>query len=75
GIIDTENYGYGELFNEINMHTGGIGTTLELYSDVTDVRSKAFRATLEIKAKALYNKLPVAFDMMGEILTASKLDD
>jgi len=75
GIIDTENYAYGELFNEINMHTGGIGTTLELYSDVTDVRSKAFRATLEIKAKALYNKLPVAFDMMGEILTASKLDD
>lgn len=75
GIIDTEHYDYGELFNEINMHTGGIGTTLELYSDVTDVRSKAFKATLEIKAKALYGKLPVAFDMMGEILTASKLSD
>ena len=75
GIIDTEHYEYGELFNEINMHTGGIGTTLELYTDVTDVRSKAFKATLEMRAKALYDKLTVAFDMMGEILTASKLDD
>ena len=24
-MIDTKNYGYGELFNEINVHTGGIG--------------------------------------------------
>ena len=57
------------------MHTGGIGTSLELYSDVTNVREKAFRATFEIKAKALYAKLPVAFDMMAEILTQSKLED
>lgn len=75
GIIDTKNYEYGELFNEINMHTGGIGTSLELYPDVTNVEEKAFRATFEIKAKALYAKLPVAFDMMREILTHSKLDD
>ncbi len=75
GIIDTENYEYGELFNEINVHTGGIGTSLELYPDVTRVKEKAFKATFEIKAKALYHKLPVAFDMMREILTQSKLDD
>lgn len=75
GIIDTEHYGYGELFNEINVHTGGIGTSLEMYTDVTDIRGKAFKATLEIKAKALYHKMPVAFEMMGEILTASRLDD
>lgn len=75
GIIDTENYEYGELFNEINVHTGGIGTSLELYPDVTKVKEKAFRATFEIKSKALYDKLPVAFAMMEEILTQSKLDD
>ena len=75
GIIDTEHYDYGELFNEINVHTGGIGTSLELYNDVTNIREKAFKATFEIKGKALYSKLPVVFDMMGEILTASKLDD
>ncbi len=75
GIIDTENYDYGELFNEINMHTGGIGTALDLYTDVTNIREKAFKATFEIKGKALYGKLPVVFSMMSEILTASKLTD
>ena len=49
--------------------------SLELYNDVTNIREKAFKATFEIKGKALYGKLPVAFDMMREILTASKLDD
>ena len=75
GIIDTEHYEYGELFNEINVHTGGIGTSLELYADATKVKEKEFRATFEIKTKALYDKLPVAFEMMKEILTQSRLDD
>lgn len=75
GIIDTKNYEYGELFNEINVHTGGIGTSLELYSDVRHVKEKEFRTTFEIKGKALYPKLPVLFDMMREILMESKLDD
>ena len=75
GIIDTENYEYGELFNEINVYTGGIGTSLELYNDVTDIENKSFKATFEIKTKALYDQLKVAFKMMGEILTESKLED
>ena len=57
------------------MHTGGIGTALELYNDVTNVREKAFKATFEIKGKALYPKLSRTFEMMGEILSASKLSD
>ena len=75
GIIDTEHYEYSELFNEINVHTGGIGTSLELYADVTKVKEKEFKATLEAKTKALYDKIPFALQMMLEILTRSKLDD
>ena len=75
GVIDTENYKYGELFNEINVHTGGIGTSLELYTDISKVPEKEFKATFEIKGKALYQKLPVVFRMMEEILTRSKLGD
>lgn len=74
GIIDTKNYEYGELFNEINVHTGGIGTSLEMYPNVTKVKEKEFKATFEMKAKALYDKLPTAFAMMKEILVNSKLD-
>ena len=75
GIIDTTNYEYGELFNEINVHTGGIGTSLELYTDVTKVKEKEFRATFEMKGKALYPKMDVLLSMMREILMESKLDD
>lgn len=75
GIIDTEHYEYSELFNEINVHTGGIGTSLELYTDVTKAKEKAFRATFEVKTKALYDKIPFALQMMIEILTSSKLGD
>lgn len=51
GIIDTEHYEYGELFNEINRHTGGIGTSLELYPDVTKVKKKNSRQLLKSKGK------------------------
>ena len=75
GIINTKNYEYSELFNEINVHTGGIGTSLELYTDVTKVKEKEFRATFEIKGKALYPKMNVLFSMMREILMESDLGD
>ena len=57
------------------MHTGGIGTSLELYPDVRHVKEKEFRATFEIKGKALYPKMDILFKMMREILMESKLDD
>ena len=75
GIINTKNYEYSELFNEINVHTGGIGTSLELYTDVTKVKEKEFRATFEIKGKALYPKMDVLFSMVREILMESDLGD
>ncbi|SHJ60504.1 insulinase family protein [Hespellia stercorisuis] len=75
GIIDTNHYGYGELFNEINVSTGGIGTSLEMYPNAEKVAEKEFKATFEIKGKALYPKMSVLFDMMREILMESKLDD
>lgn len=75
GLIDTENYEYAELFNEINMNTGGIGTTLEMYPNVEKAHEKEFKATLEVKTKALYGQMPKALAMMQDILTRSKLDD
>ena len=75
GIIDTNNYEYGELYNEININTGGIGTSLDLYTDVNKVKEKQFTATLEIKGKALYPKMGVLVAMMREILMESKFHD
>ena len=69
GIINTKNYEYSELFNEINVHTGGIGTSLELYTDVTKVKEKEFRATFEIKGKALSNVEIQTADVLPVIRT------
>lgn len=51
GVIDTENYKYGELFNEINVHTGGIGTSLELYTDISKVPEKNSKQHLKSKER------------------------
>ena len=31
GAVDTENYTYGELFNEVNARTGGIAYGIEVF--------------------------------------------
>jgi len=73
GYVDTRNYQYGELFNEINCNSGGIHTGLNVYSKVKELPD--YSAKFEVKAKVLYNKLGFAFDMIKEILFTSKLED
>ncbi len=75
GMMDTEHYEYGSLFNEINVHTGGIMTSLEVYPDVRKVQQKQYKATVEIKTKALYSKLPIAVELMKEMMLTTKFQD
>lgn len=73
GYVDTENYSYGELFNEINCHTGGISPAVNLYGNMRD--PKRFRIMFELKARVLTDKTDFAFAMMREILHRTKLTD
>lgn len=73
GAIDTQSYEYFELFNEINIHTGGITTGSTVYTNEKDF--KKYRICHEVKMKALYGKIGKAFELTGEVLFASKLDD
>ncbi|MDR1019108.1 MAG: insulinase family protein [Lachnospiraceae bacterium] len=74
GVIDTKNYEYGELFNEIHLNTGGITTALEMYRDVHgDI--KEYMPTFEVRMKALYPEMKTASSFAIEILKNSKLDD
>ena len=75
GIIDTTNYEYADLFNEINMFTGGIGISTEYYTDVTKASSGEYRHFFEVKGKALYPSMKILFRMMRELMLESKLDD
>lgn len=73
GYMDTENYSYADLFNEINMNSGGIHAGFGIYADSRDKNS--YKAMLEVRAKVLYEKLDFAFDMIKEILLTTKLED
>ncbi|MDO4522763.1 MAG: insulinase family protein [Eubacteriales bacterium] len=73
GMVDTEHYGYRDLSNEINIHSGGIYPTLNVYADMKG-NGKA-SGKLEMRAKVLYDQLEFAFGMMEEILFCSKLED
>jgi Zn-dependent M16 (insulinase) family peptidase len=73
GYVDTENYSFGELFNEINCKSGGIHSTLGIYNNDMDESKNLL--TYELHAKALEDQLPFVFTMLKEILTKSNLDD
>lgn len=73
GLINTKNYTYGELFNEINIQTGGISPVVNTYTDARDMQK--YTATLEVKVKVLYENLEQAFRLVKEIVMDSLFDD
>ncbi len=81
GFVDTQNYEYNELFNEINRNTGGIVSTLDTLSDLSDggcvgeTYSKDYQFYFHMSGKSLYDKQDVVFAMIDEILHTSKLED
>lgn len=72
GFVDTEQYGYGDLANEINIHTGGINSAIGVYAHVKD---EAFDTKFEVHIKVLYEEIPKAMELIGEILSQTKLMD
>ena len=73
GYVDTASYSYAELANEINIHTGGIGSSVGIYPNVKD--KDALEIKFEVKTKVLADKLPDAMKMIREILMTSKISD
>ena len=73
GYVDTETYSYGELCNEVNIHTGDIVSSVNTY--VNAKKLDEYKLTFEMKTKAMYDELPAAFALMTEVMTASKFDD
>ncbi len=73
GLMDTENYTYPELTNEINANSGGISTDAAIYSDNKDFSK--YTIMYEAKGKVLYEKIPFVLKMLHEILYKTKFDD
>lgn len=73
GYIDTKNYTYGDLNNEVNIKTGGFSMAVNSYVNAKD--SQEYRVLFEVKGKALYHRLKEALCLMEEMLLRSKLED
>ena len=74
-MVNTEHFGYGELYNEVNIHTGGIRTVINTYPDANSLNLKEYRVMFEVRAKALYDKRDKALELMKEILLTSDFED
>lgn len=73
GYVDTSKHSYGDLYNEINIKTGGISTTMNTYLNSKNLDE--YRFMFEIKGKSLYENLKDTFALMEEIMMESKLSD
>ena len=73
GLLNTANYSYGELSNEIDLNTGGIGTANNIYGNVEN--TDEYRATLDLKTKVLYANIDKAMELLQEIAMTSDFTD
>ena len=73
GLLNTEHYSYGDLFNETNIVTGGMSAVNNFYGRVED--PDKYHVTLELKSKVLYENIPTAIQLMGEIILTSDFTD
>lgn len=73
GDMDTEDYTYEDLANEINLHTGGVSIII-LAVDDTAQKDKLVRK-YEVRTKALHGETSTAMKLLASMLCHTKLDD
>lgn len=73
GYVDTEQYDYAALANEINQKTGGIGSSIGIYPHVKE--RDAIGLFYEVRVKTLAEGLADAMRLTKELLLTSKLTD
>ena len=66
GYMNTTKHSYGELFNEINLVSGGISPVTNIYTHADDFDKAT--VTFEIKCKMLYEDMQAAVELMEEML-------
>ncbi len=71
GYVDTANYTYQNLTQEININTGGINPRTKIIS----IGDNDVLPLFVFETKALYDKIPFVFDTVKEIITSSKLNN
>ncbi len=73
GYLDTKDYTYTELSNEINLHTGGISNYISMLADAKD--SMDYQVKLEVRISALEENMPKAMELTRSILFGTSFTD
>ena len=73
GLVDTENYTYGELYNKIFMETGGISNAINYYEQPSDDVDGML--SFEWKGKCLSGDIDKVFKLIEEITLRSIYTD
>lgn len=72
GYMDTEDYSYTELSNEINLHTGGISNGISFFVSEED---GSYRVMFEYRISALESKMEKALSLTESMMLRTKFDD
>ena len=72
-FLNTENYTYSDINDEINTVTGGFGMDCGVYSKLRERNKNSVYADLTIRV--LYENIDKAFDLIEEVLFSSRYDD
>ena len=66
GKLDTEEYGYTDFSDEVNLYTGGIYSDLNVYSDMAE--DNAYQAKYEVRMKVLEGNLDKAIALAKSMM-------
>lgn len=73
GAMSTENYTYGKLNHAFNVNTGGFYTSIQTYTP--DFDDNNLMPKFCITTKVMKEKAPAMFELAGEVLLKSLMDD
>ena len=73
GYVDTKNYSYSSLFNEIYIETGGMVPVINIYTNAKN--TDEIKVYFEWKVKTFDENLEKAVDLAKEILLNSLFED
>lgn len=73
GLLNTKNYSYAELYNEIHIRTGGMGVITNYYPNFEE--ESQYKLTMDVKMKVLYGQLKPACEIMQEMVLGTDFSD
>ena len=73
GLLDTKNYSYAQLYNEIHIRTGGMGVLTNFFTNYEN--DSDYKLTLDVKTKVLYGQMKPAYEIMKELILETDFSD